>query len=301
MTAGKHGIEEKRKEPSALRIVLIVLIVVLTGVFAVSGYMLAKESISDAADKSAFDELAEIKKRSAEKAENPEKPGKPADMGEKDTSGNETDIPPDDAETEPDDEPGGSDIVMPTYKELAAMNSDLFGWVTIEDTPIDYPVMFTPKNPEYYLRKGFNKKYSYSGVPFMDGNCKRDGNHYLIYGHNMKNQTMFGTLPKYLKKDYWQKHQIISFDTLTESREYQIMAVFRSKAYSKDETGVFRYYNYVDISKQERFESYVKNVLRESAFQTGITAEWGDELLTLSTCDYYTENGRLVVVAKRIK
>lgn len=301
MAAGKHA--KEKKKPSALRIVLILLIVVLTGVLYVSGYMLGREWISDEADKSAFNELAEIKRRAVEKAgekETSSETAKPADTGK---SGNETAQPSSEGENETGsgDLPEGSDAVMLAYRELAEMNSDLFGWITIEDTPIDYPVMYTPKNEEYYLRRGFDKKYSYSGVPFMDTGCPPDGNHYLIYGHNMKNQTMFGTLTKYLKKDYWEKHQIIRFDTLTEEREYQVIAAFRSKAYNKSDTGVFRYYAYADLSKEERFESYVKNVLREAAFKTGLTAEWGDELLTLSTCDYYTEHGRCVVVAKRIK
>ena len=302
MAAGKHA--KEKKKPSALRVVLILLIVALTGVFCVSGYMLAREWISDAADKSAFDELSDLRRRAIEKAgekETSSETARPADPGKSGDQPAGTASSEGESETGAEDTPEGSDAVMLAYRELAEMNPDLFGWLIIEDTPIDYPVMYTPKNEEYYLRRGFDKKYSYSGVPFMDVGCPPDGNHYLIYGHNMKNQTMFGTLPKYLKKDYWEKHQIIRFDTLNEAREYQVIAAFRSKAYSKSDTGVFRYYAYADLSKEERFESYVKNVLRESAFKTGLTAEWGDELLTLSTCDYYTENGRCVVVAKRIK
>ena len=283
------------KKPPISRIVLLVLIIALAAVFCVSGYMVISELISSEADKSAFNELSEIKKRSAEKSGKSKDPStstgtEPGESG----TGNETG-------TEYGGEEGGETDILPEYMELFTMNEDMIGWLTIDDTPIDYPVMFTPKNPEYYLRRGFNKKYSYSGVPFMDGNCLRDGNHYLIYGHNMKNQTMFGTLPKYLKKDYWEEHQIIHFDTLTESREYQIMAVFRSRAFTKSDKGVFRYYAYADISDAGRFNVYVKNCLKASAYDTGVTAEFGDELLTLSTCDYYTENGRLVVVAKRIR
>ena len=77
--------------------------------------------------------------------------------------------------------------------------------------------------------------------------------------------------------------------------------MFKIKAYGKSDKGVFRYYAYADITDQGRFEIYVQNCLKASAYSTGITAEWGDELLTLSTCDYYTENGRFIVVAKRIK
>ena len=283
------------KKTPVIRIILFILIPVFAVVFCISGYMVITETISAEEAKSAFEELTEIKKRSAEKAN---KDKDTASSTDKDPGGNQRGNETDSGyEGDPDGE--GVDI-LPEYMELFAMNEDMIGWLTIEDTPIDYPVRFTPKNPEYYLRRGFNKKYSYSGVPFMDGKCERDGNHYLIYGHNMKNQTMFGTLPKYLKKDYWEKHQIIRFDTLTESREYQIMAVFRSKAYTKSDKGVFRYYAYADISDKGRFAVYVKNCLSASVYNTGITAEYGDELLTLSTCDYYTDNGRLVVVAKRI-
>lgn len=299
MAAGKHGIEKKREKPSALRIILIVLIVALSGVFLVSGFMLAREWIRDETEKSAFNELTEIKKHAAEKAANAVRPGGAADPGESDTASSEKD-PGGDPDEDPGGDPAGSDVTA-LYEELAAMNGDLFGWVTIDGTVLDYPVMFTPKNPEYYLRRGFDKKYSYSGVPFMDGKCVPDGNHYLIYGHNMKNQTMFSILPKYQKKSYFEEHPIIKFDTLNESREYQVMAAFRSRAYGADETGVFRYYAYADLTKESRFEEYVKNCLRASAYKTGVTAEFGDELLTLSTCDYQTEHGRFVVVAKRIK
>ena len=289
------------KKTPVLRIVLLVAIILLAAVFCVSGYMVISETISAEKDKSAFNELTEIKKRSAEKGGSGEKSGKPAGPSGTDPSGNETGSPGDDTETSPGDDPGGSETILPAYAELAAMNEDLFGWVTVDGTVLDYPVMFTPKSPEYYLRRGFNKKYSYSGVPFMDAKCPPDGNHYLIYGHNMKNQTMFGTLPSYLKKSYYEEHPVIRFDTLNEEREYQVMAVFRSRAYAKGEKGVFRYYAYANLSDPNRFAEYVENCLKASAYKTGVTAEFGDELITLSTCDYYTDNGRLVVVAKRIK
>lgn len=190
--------------------------------------------------------------------------------------------------------------LLAVYAELKVRNPDFFGWLTIEETKLDYPVMFTPTDPERYLRRGFDGAYAVSGVPFLDGGWFEGCNHYLIYGHNMKNGTMFRTILSYAERSFWEEHPIIRFDTPEECEEYEVIAAFYSKIYNQEEKNVFRYYQYIDLSDQAVFEDYVRQAKAASAYDTGIGAEYGDRLLTLSTCNYHTENGRFVVVARKI-
>lgn len=192
-----------------------------------------------------------------------------------------------------------SNGMLPQYEELWRQNNDLAGWLSIEDTPINYPVMYTPENPEYYLRRAFDHSKAVSGSLFIDGSCTLDGNHFLIYGHHMKNGTMFGTLSEYADKDYAQKHPDIHFDTLYDQGVYEVMAAFYSRAYTEEDTNVFRYYQYTDLSDPDTFAEYVREVKDASLYDTGIDANYGDTLLTLSTCDRHVEDGRFVVVARK--
>ncbi len=139
-------------------------------------------------------------------------------------------------------------VILPQYLPLYERNPDFFGWLSIEGIDIDYPVMYTPDDSEHYLRRAFDGSYSGSGVPFVDGNCPADGSYYLIYGHHMNNGTMFGQLPEYQDEEFCKEHPVICFDTLYEKREYVVMAAFFSRIYGKDEQGVFRYYEYFDLS-----------------------------------------------------
>lgn len=191
--------------------------------------------------------------------------------------------------------------MLPQYELLYKQNSDIIGWIKIEGTQINYPVMQSPDDPQYYLRRNFKKEYAYSGLPFVDFRCDTSDPSYnlLIYGHNMKNGTQFGQLPKYARKAFWEQHQVFQFDLLYETRTYEIVSIFLSKQYKDDEKG-FRYNDYIDLSEMDRFNEYIEQAKEVSIIDTGVEANWGDELLTLSTCHYYIENGTFVVVAKRI-
>lgn len=190
--------------------------------------------------------------------------------------------------------------LLAVYASLKEQNPDFFGWLTIENTRIDYPVMHTPEDPEYYIHRSFEKSYSGSGVPFMDGKSYAGCGNYLIYGHHMNNGTMFASLSAYASISYWAEHPVIYFDTPEELGEYEVMAAFYSRVYYQDEEGVFRYYRYADLSDPAVFEEYVTQVKAAALYNTGVTAEYGDQLLTLSTCEYHTTNGRFVVVARKI-
>lgn len=187
------------------------------------------------------------------------------------------------------------------YDELYKKNPDFFGWLKIEGTVIDYPVMYTPRDSEYYLHRDFYGNYSDSGMLFIDGECPADGNYYLIYGHHMNNGTMFGELPKYKDKAFYEDHKLVFFDTRYELRDYEVVAAFYGKAYPDDEEeGHFCYYRYKDLRSESAFNEYVKNIKSLAIYDTGITPKYGDELITLSTCNYHTSDGRFVVVARRI-
>ncbi len=190
--------------------------------------------------------------------------------------------------------------VLPQYATLHAQNPHFFGWLKIDDTPIDYPVMFTPEDPEHYLHRDFFGKYAYSGTPFVEGSCDPDGTYCIVYAHHMKDGTMFGSLTRYRDRAYWEAHPVIRFDTLYEQREYRIVAAFMSKVYREEETGAFRYYEYTNLTARKQFEAYAKGVSDSALYDTNETITYGDELLALSTCNYHTADGRFVVVAKRI-
>ena len=202
---------------------------------------------------------------------------------------------------EPEPEPRYAESgVLLQYDPLWQENPDLVGWLRIEDTIIDYPVMYTPDNLEYYLRRAFDKSRATSGCLFLGEGWTPDGNHAIIYGHDMRNGTMFGTLSDYASEEFAQKHPTIRFDTLTQEREYAVLAVFYSRVYTDRDKNVFRYYQYGDLSDPELFTQYVEQAVQAALYPTGVQAGYGDRLLTLSTCSSHTKDGRFVVVAKEI-
>ncbi|MCQ4794764.1 class B sortase [Anaerofustis stercorihominis] len=195
-------------------------------------------------------------------------------------------------------EPSETDAASSPYAALKEQNPDFFGWISIEGTELNYPVMHTPKDEEYYLRRDFNGEDSQSGVPFLSASCYEGCGNYLIYGHNMKNGSMFATLLAYADRDFGGQHPSIRFDTLSDSGEYEVIAAFYSEVYSQDASNVFRFYQYTDLCDPDIFTEYMEQVQEAALYDTGINAKHGDSLLTLSTCSYHTKNGRFVVVAR---
>ncbi len=204
-----------------------------------------------------------------------------------------------DSAPEPLSEEREGDFILPEYGELWEQNQDLSGWLTIEDLGIDYPVMNTPDDPEYYLRRGFDKEEAVSGSLFIGEGWSPEGGNTIIYGHHMKDGTMFGKLDEYSNWEYAKEHPLIRFDTLTEKGEYQVIAAFYSQIHSLEEKDAFRYYWYIDLSDKKRFEEYITKVKAASIYDTGVEAVYGDKLLTLSTCSYHAKEGRFVVVARK--
>lgn len=186
--------------------------------------------------------------------------------------------------------------IFPEYAKLYQKNKDMVGWIKIEGTEVNYPIMQTPETPDYYLNHNFNKEYSSFGVPYLQENCNiAKSDNLILYGHHIKNGKMFGALESFKAEDFYRKHKKIQFDTLTEYAGYEIFAVFKTSA-----NGGFHYNTFVKAKNESDFLAYVNKCKELSFYDTGVTAEYGDTLLTLSTCEYSTDNGRLVIVARKI-
>lgn len=190
--------------------------------------------------------------------------------------------------------------VLEEYQTLYNKNKSLIGWLKIADTNIDYPVMQTVNN-EYYLDHNYSQEYDKNGSLFLDKDCDvvHRNTNLIIYGHHMKSGKMFGNLNKYSSESYAKEHSTIQFDTIYEKGTYEVMYVFRSRIYNEDEI-VFKYYQFFDAESEKEFNSYMQEMAALSLYDTGVTAAYGDELLTLSTCDNSEADGRFVVVAKRV-
>ena len=192
------------------------------------------------------------------------------------------------------------------YKKYAALyekNPEFIGWLTLPDTVIDYPVMQTPGDEEKYLHLDFDGNYSSAGTPFADTDSSIEpaSDNIIIYGHNMNTKKMFYELTNYDSEEFYKQHKIIYFDTIYGPGKYEVVAAFRTQAYPKETTGVFKYYEFFDAESKEDFDAYVENCRALTPYNTDSTAEYGDKLITLSTCAYHSETGRFVVVAKRIQ
>ena len=185
---------------------------------------------------------------------------------------------------------------------LQKINSEIVALLEIEDTDINYPVLQTKDN-SYYMKHNYKKEYSINGSIFLDKDYLWDppSSNLLIYGHNNKNGTMFQSLLKYKDKNYYTSHPYIKFTTNAEDTEYEILSVFYSRVYYKSEQNVVRYYYFVNAETEEQYNDYINNCKKVSLYDTGVTAEYGEQLLTLSTCEYSQEDGRFVVVCKKIK
>ena len=190
--------------------------------------------------------------------------------------------------------------ILAKYEKLYQKNKKIVGWISIDGTKIDYPVMQTVNN-EYYLDHNYNQEYDKNGSIFMDKDCTPafPNTNMIIYGHHMKSGRMFGDLNRYSKKEYYEKHPSIRFDTIYEEGLYDIMYVFRSRIYNADEV-VFKYYQFIDVNSADEFYSAMDEMSRMALYDTGVTAEYGDKLITLSTCDNSETDGRFVVVAKKM-
>ena len=192
---------------------------------------------------------------------------------------------------------------MLQVKTLKETNSDIVGWLEIENTKISYPVLQGEDN-DFYMTHDYKKEYTKEGSLFLDKDYDWNlpSSNLLIYGHNNIGSTeMFADLLNYKEESYYKEHPSIRFTTENEDAEYEIIAVFESRVYYKSEKNVFRYYYFINAENEEEYNEFVSNAKEASLYDTGKTAEHGDQLMTLSTCAYHTEDGRFAVVAKKVE
>ena len=189
-------------------------------------------------------------------------------------------------ETEP---PSPAPVFTRNLAPLFEKNADCIGWVYIENTAVDYPVMHTPSEPQRYLRLNFDKEYSTAGVPFLKGKCTMECDNLVIYGHNMKNGTMFSDVTQYRNKDYCTEHPVIEFETAEGMKQYTVFAV----VYVKNTDG---WYDFHTAADEAEYNKKVEAIKRRALYDTGITPQYGQQLLTLSTCYGATKLDRIIVI-----
>ena len=185
------------------------------------------------------------------------------------------------------------------YAALQGENADYAGWLKIPGTRIDYPVVDRESDPEYYLHRVFDGSKSFGGTPFLGEASGVDTKCLIIYGHNMKNGSIFGTLDSYKKADYWKEHPLVRFYVDGEPRTYEVFAAVETQVLYEDEDG-FRYYRYDGDIPEEEYDELVNWLRGHSDYDTEIVPEYEDQILMLSTCSYHTKNGRFVVAARRV-
>ena len=210
--------------------------------------------------------------------------------------------------------------ILKQYEKRYNENSDFYAWIKIEGTNVDYPVMYTPEYPNFYVYKNFEKQDSQLGSIYINGysNPEKDGN-ILLYGHNRADLTMFGSLSYYKEKNFYDAHKNITFNTIYEESTYEIIGVVqafvkkedlmdpkdetKSKVPFKELEGEPLFYNYLKLDTKEEFEEYIRYVRKYSYYPINFESEYGDKLLTLCTCTNTKkyQNERLLIVAKKIK
>lgn len=225
-----------------MKTIKIFLVLLLSALFAVSGYMVVKEITVQNQDKEVFNDLRELVDVPTKTEEKP------------------------DTTTEPEEAESVEEGL--NLSRLTEQNAECIGWIRIEDTNIDYPIMYTPDIPQKYLRKNFYGDYSQSGVPFLDARCNLESSNLLIYGHNMKNGTMFSDLKNYLDSDFCELHKEIVLYTESGQKVFIVAEVIKTDIYDK------------------RYENIVID---------------GDQCLMLSTCYGNAKSGRLLIIAKEAK
>lgn len=262
----------------------IVVVVLLLIAFGVSAFMVGSYLLEGKQQEDRYNELSQIAANTRETTT--------ATAPAETTAADEITEPTETTEaTEP--------TMIPGYAEIYAENEDTVGWLKIEGTRVDYPVMQTPDDPNFYLYRDFDKKNSQRGSVYAwgDADINEPSDNITLFGHNMADGSMFATLSNYVNKYYWEDNSLIFFDTLNEYHTYKIFAVFKTSANIGEG---YSYHQFVDAENEDDFNTFVRTVKDLSFYDTGITPVYGDKMIALSTCEYTLDNGRLVVCAVRI-
>ena len=262
-------------------LILNIIIVILALISIVSAFIVLNYFIGSSNDKKTFNKLADFVDKNS-------------DSLDIDKEYNDTEKPPSQEEIDAS--------ILKAYNDLKASNPDMVGWLKIDDTLINYPVMHTPKDIEYYLRRNFEKKSSQAGVPFVGENCSVSPNndHILLYGHNMDDGSMFADTFKYYNDNQFvEDHKYIQFDTMQERAVYEVFSVYKIDVASNN--GHYDFYNKTNLSNEDDFNSFVNTMKSLSVYKSDINPVFGDEFISLVTCSYHNTNGRLVIVARKVQ
>lgn len=246
-----------------------IIIVALAAIFVFSLYKIIDIKLAQSREQEAFEELKEeIKPEPAEKevSENIEK--------------------------EPEK------IEYTEYKSLYDENPDFAAWIKNPAINVDYPVMWTPKKADYYIRRDFNKEDALAGTPFIGKNGDVDSDLFIIYAHNMSNSTMFSNLDYYKDEEFYRENPRFSLTTITEEREYEIFSALKTKVPIEDGPA---FYNYSGKLTEEEYNEIKNWLIENSIYDTGVNPLFGEQILILSTCAYHTDDGRFLVAARRVK
>ncbi len=204
-------------------------------------------------------------------------------------------------ESEQTSETEVASVYVSPYDDYFTTYPDIAAWFQIPGTNIDYPVMWTPGDETYYLYRNYDGSDNINGSLLLDTDSSLTPltTNLIIHGHNMKSGAMFGSLPKYKDESYYEQHKEMLLYTPDGERTYEIVAVFRSQVFKKSDT-CFKFYKFFQADTEEEFYDFYDNIKALSLYDTGVTAEFGDHFITLSTCVSHVENGRFVVVAKEV-
>ena len=267
------------------KLAYIAVVVLLALIFGFSAYRVGDYVLESRKARKEFEELAAMKEQAAQQASAPEETEAMEDE-EPDAPGEET--------TEAT-EPG----ILADYAPFYEANPHVVGWIKIDGTVVDYPVMQTPEHRDYYLKRNFEGERSEHGCIYIREECDMNepSDNITVYGHNMNDGSMFACLLDYEDKKTWEQNSLIFFDTLTEYHTYKIFAVFKTTA---SLNAGFKYHNMIDAPSKEAFDEFIATAKALSFYDTGITPKYGDKIICLSTCEYTLANGRLVVAAVRI-
>ena len=288
----KQGKYTQRKKRAPLWYYILLLI--LGAVFVGCAWYLADYYIGSQQQAGEYDDLAAIVDAARPAVPDATTPEMDAPNATAPTGGEQSQLPPNPVLNQVNE-----DGILLEYAPLYAMNSDMAGWLYIEGTKINYPVMQTPDRTDYYLERNFKGQYSAWGCIYAREVCdlEEPSDNITLFGHNMKDGSMFAGLHAYMDREFWEEHPYIQFDTLSEHHTYKIFAVFRTTA-TKNKG--FEYHEFVDARDEIDFDTFVSKCLSLSLYGTDIVPEYGDKIICLSTCEYSQTNGRLVVAAVRI-
>lgn len=263
--------------------VYILTVVLLVLIFCVSAFFVGRyivESREQAQKNVALSQLKNSVKETKPEASNPSDPTTPdATFGQADIW----------------DEKG----MLKEYSKILEEHPDLVGWIRIDGTKLDNPVMQTPDRPNFYLDHDFEGQPSAWGAIYAREECdiNAPSDNITLYGHHMRDGSMFAGLEAYKSKETWEKNPLIFFDTLYGYHVYKIFAVFTTTATLGEG---FTYHQMIDAQDKDDFDQFISKCKDLALYETGVFPQYGDKTICLSTCEYSQENGRLVVAAVRI-